>query len=1185
MRVKRLEINGFKSFADRTSIEFPQGLCAVVGPNGCGKSNVVDAVRWVLGEQSARLLRGHSMEDVIFGGAQARKPGGMAEVSVVFENDGTVKASQFADLSEIMVTRRLYRSGDSDYLINRMPCRLKDIQQLLMDTGLGNRAYAIIEQGRVASFIEARPEERRLWLEEAAGITRYKNQKKVSLRKMEGARENLARLNDIVLEVEKQMERLQRQAKKALRHQELTTQVRDLDLTLSCLEFHLLSERLAEADAEHQALLAQLEVAQDRAAALELDLETARLSFAQAEEDINLTGRERLEAQGNINRAENELTLLGQQLENQRNLAARLEADLRESKARLGRLTEDLERARAKAAGSRAKAEESQAAAGEAGQALEACRAEVARLEREGDGRKHALVDLLSQQSQAKNRLGDLDRREGELQRRQEQFAGRREQLATDLAALEEQAAAAEEELADGRQELDQLTQRVEELREERRQREEERAVLRREEEEANRQHARLAAETDALAGSLASHDWVGGAVKKVLDAAAKGQTPAPVLGVAGELLKAAPGWEELVETALGPDLQAVVVATAAQARELLAWAAPKKLGRLRVAALEELRCRGAATPAGSTALLDKVSPAPGLEPLAWLLEGAGACPEEAAAWEAGGALAPGQWLAGPEGFRLERPGVAQAGKGGGSVLARQNELDRRRAARDAAREEWEQTRALSAEAQEEAEYLRQEEAEQRSRLEELGQTSRQAEQDLFRARETASLKSRQLEGLDFDSGEALDELDQLTAERERLEIAGRDLAQRVAREEAALSQDQSGLEAARERLEEVRRQESEARLAVSSLENQAEQAAREATRLARELEGVGERVESLAAELTSGSDTLASLEKRRRDAQSRLGSLYSEMDRREAAYREAQESLSQIQSDLALREAELKAARAVLKQVEEATTQANWRKKELTLNRDNLAGQVAERCRVDLAQDCARHLPAKGFDLEEGRERFNRLKNQLLNLGPVNLEAIAEHEALAERHEFLTSQRADLEASLDDLLKAVRKINRTSRERFLETLEEVNQRLSEIFPVLFGGGGVARLELEPNVDPLEAGLHLMVELPGKKVRNLEAFSGGEKALSAMAVLFALFLIRPAPFCILDEVDAPLDEANTGRFLDLLRRLSRESQILTITHNRRTMEIMDMLYGVTMEEKGVSKVLSVSLSQGESLAA
>ncbi|MFH1058344.1 MAG: chromosome segregation protein SMC [Pseudomonadota bacterium] len=1184
MRVRRLEITGFKSFADRTVADFPQGLCAVVGPNGCGKSNVVDAVRWVLGEQSAKTLRGHAMEDVIFNGSDKRKATGLAEVSLVFENTGSVTHPQFADLSEIMVSRRLYRNGDSDYLINKMPCRLKDIQQLLMDTGLGNRAYAIIEQGRVAAFIEARPEDRRLWVEEAAGITRYKNQKKISLRKMEAAKENLDRLQDILHEVEAQMERLKRQSKKAQVHRDLRDSIRELDLNLASHQFARICDECGSVQAEADAVSTQLTLSSQHVTTLETDLETLRLRLITAEEEIAAAGASRLEAQGAIQKAENELTLLGRETENLRRLKERLEEERAGLKARLAEQERDFARARRLADESQDQLAASRGAVEAAADAALEAREGLAGLEAAADRAKHALVDHLSLQSRQKNRLADLERQQADVQRRQEALAQRRAGLEAELAGLEGQRDAAESGLESARHELEESDRALAQLSRRRDETQQRLIGLRKAEQEATRRRHSLAAAADALAASLASYDWTPGGVRKLLAAAGSGALGVEVLGLVAEKISVAAGGEEIVEAALAADLQAVIVRDGAAAKAVAAYAQAQNLGRLRVVALGELSAV-AAPPAGADPLAALVRPEAGFEALAALWAGAGHCADLDAAWAAGRGLQPGQVIVSAAGERLDRPGAASLGKlAAASVLARQNELKRRREELAAAESAQAEAAAEREAAEDQAARLEDEHRDLRGSHQEQERGLRQAEKEAFRLREAFGMKERQLEGLDYDAGEAWGQLDRLENEAATLAAELEQSQGRAQELEDALTAAQAGLGQGREDLERLRRAEAESRLSLASLENAAEQSAREAARLQKEMNQARERLLSLGAEAQGAGDSLESLTRRRQDEQARLGGLYQEADRQEEAYRAARELLSAAQAQGASLEGELKQARAALKSVEAEDQRLSLRLKELDLERVNLCEQVMERCRVDIAQQFRQHLPEGAFDAADAKRRLAKLRDRLAKLGPVNMEAITEFEALSERHGFLTEQKADLEASLEDLRSAIRKINKTSRGRFIETLDEVNNRLEAVFPVLFGGGQ-AKLELDQDQDPLEAGLHLMVELPGKKVKNLEALSGGEKALSAVAVLFALFLIRPAPFCILDEVDAPLDEANAGRFHDLLRELAGRSQILMITHNRRTMEIMDLLYGVTMEEKGVSKMLAINLSDGASLAA
>jgi len=1186
MRVRRLEINGFKSFADRTVLDFPDAMCAVVGPNGCGKSNVVDAIRWVLGEQSAKQLRGHAMEDVIFAGSEGRKNTGVAEVSLVFENNGSISHPQFADLPEIMITRRLFRSGDSDYLINKMPCRLKDIQQLLMDTGLGNRAYAIIEQGRVAAFIEARPEERRLWVEEAAGITRYKNQKKVSLRKMQSAKDNLDRLGDILHEVETQMNRLQRQAKKAQLHKELRNQIRELDLNIASHEYDRLTRELEDLDAEAEAVGAQLLLANQRVTGLETDLETMKVQLVSAEQEISQAGAKRLETQGAIQKAENELSLLGREAENTRRLKDRYASEREELKLRLEAQERDLAKARrlseqgdAKLAQSRATVESAEAQVRQHKEALAVREAQV-------DACKEALVERLSQASRANNRLADLERARAELFRRREQVAARQAALEQELAQAESRAQEKGGGLAALKAELAQLEARLAELEQSRQERRQRLNDLGKAEQEALRAEQQLAAKTEALAASLSSHDWAGAGVREVLAASQDGRLGVKVLGLVAESLSVSPGGEPLVEVALGPDLQALIVGSGQEAQDLALWVETQGLGRLRVVALDELKPLAGA-PAAAHPLSQVARPLTGFEPLAALLAGVGHYPDLGAAWRAGLELGPGQSLVTAGGQRLDRPGAALVGRAAedaSAMLARQNELSAQRDALEAARETLRQAVLDRERAEADLADLEDEHAALSSGRAQRERELRACEQEVFRLREEASLKRRQLESLDYDADEIAGELERSEGEEAGLRAALEEHQAARAGLEEDLSRAQEDLAFAREDLEEARAKESEARLAEANLASEAEHAGREARRLAQETEAASQRIQALDQETSSAAQTVESLLKRREKQQMDLGSLYAELDRQEEAHRQAREVLNQAQMRHADLESSLKRGRAEQREVETQSGELSLRRKEILLSRDNVCEQVLERCRVDLTYNYQAHLPQGSFDPETSRQRLLKLRNRLNKLGPVNMEAITEHEALAERHTFLSEQKTDLESSLEDLRQAIRKINKTSRTRFTETLDLVNQRLDDVFPVLFGGGQ-AKLILDEGVDPLDAGLHLMVEPPGKKLKNIEALSGGEKAMSVAAVLFALFLIRPAPFCVLDEVDAPLDEANVGRFHDLLRELSKRSQIMMITHHRRTMEIMDTLYGVTMEEKGVSKILSVDLAQGESLAA
>ena len=1186
MRVRRLEINGFKSFADKTVVDFPLGMCAVVGPNGCGKSNVVDSIRWVLGEQSPKQLRGHSREDVIFNGSTGRRPLGVAEVSLVFENTGDITHQSFADLAEIMVTRRLYRSGESEYLINKIPCRLKDIQQLLMDTGLGNRSYAIIEQGRVAAFIEAKPEERRLWVEEAAGITRYKNQKKLSLRKMQSAQDNLNRLMDIMVEVETQMKRLDRQAKKAQKYNELRKEIRGLDLNIASSEYLRLQDELSQSNAERDALGAGLLLANQRVTAQETDLETLKVRLVAAEQDISEAGQKRLRAEGDIQKAENELTLLSREMENQRRMRMRYSEESEELKLRLRTQEKDLAKARrigeeAEERLSRAREKASQAAT-EASDFKEKLKV----MENRVDLCKQALVDHLSQTTQAKNRLLDLERNQSDLLRRKESLQTRKDELAAELKDLRSR-------FEETRQERDGLAVEMEGLDSQAAGLEEERLLWQgrvkqagNQEQQATRAMHEHKAAVDALTLAMQSRDWVQNGVRRVLEEASKQKTPVEILGITADHLQVEPGRESLVETALGDDLQAILVKSGQDFKNLSAWAEESKLGRLRILALDDLGQTRVGPPSGMEPITAYVRPNQGFEPLANLFQDAACCANLDQAWDTAAALAPGQFLVTDQGHRLDRPGAALLGVGQreDGVLARQNQLAERKEKLEKARADLERASQERSEAEERLGLQEEEFSRIRSQKQETERSLARLEQDLFRVKETGSLKKRELEGVEYHAEELNADYERVAEEYSTIQEKLADHQGRHSELEEDLARAREDLEYGKEELEQTRAEENQARLEEAAVASETEYAQSEAARLEQDTQKARARSESLELEVDKADQAIVRFSERKEAEQLRLGGLYQDLDEQKEAHQKAKELHSQAQMQLSDLEQDLKQARQEQRRAESACQELDLKYKELLLSRENLCEKIMERCRVDLSTNHQNHLPEKPFDPETARMRLAKLRQQLSNLGAVNLEAISEHQALSERYNFLTSQKEDLEESLADLRQAIRKINKTSRQRFNATLEQVNQRLAEIYPVLFSGGQ-AQLITDPDADPLEAGLHLLVELPGKKVKNLEALSGGEKALSAVAVLFALFLIRPAPFCILDEVDAPLDEANVNRFHDLVQKLSHRSQIIMITHSRRTMEIMDQLYGVTMEEKGVSKILSVNLAQGESMAA
>ncbi|MDR1397617.1 MAG: chromosome segregation protein SMC [Desulfarculales bacterium] len=1175
MRVKRLEITGFKSFAERTLLDFSSSLSAVVGPNGCGKSNVVDAVRWVLGEQSVRTLRGKSMEDVIFNGSEQRRPISMAEVSIVFENQGTVTSPQFADLQEIMITRRLFRSGDSEYLINKHACRLKDIQQLLMDTGLGNRAYAIIEQGKVAAFIEARPETRRLWLEEAAGITRLKNQKQISQSKVEEAEVNLKIVDNRLADLSKQMEHLAHQSKKALAYQDLKNRIRTLDMQAASFEFQQQKQRLnvlgQELEQKHWDALGLGQQIDKQ----ELAQKTLGLELVDLERELALLGAKRGDNREAIGKYEGELRQLEQRINDyasQKSQMSREETRLRE---KIAAMEEDWRQAASLWEEAKGWQEKALTHSREAVAQLQAAEKETWESQSALDRCKDNLRDSLSREVQTRNRLADLEQNTGNLKRQEEQQSSRARRLEEDIAVLENSLAADESRMEMARERLKDSERMITGLAGAKEEDSRQLNRLRREEQDFNRKHQQLAIEYEAKETSLASYDWAQVAVRKILQG--KDSLPFTPLGVVAEKLNVVPGCEAMVEAALGADLQALMLADYEQVLRLSKWLEDKNYGRVRVIILGDLQDQAVSYPAGSNPLGKMVNPEPGFEMLAHLWAGAGQW-QGSDIWQA--ALAPGQIVVGAKGERLDRPGAASLGQGNmGALLSRRTQLHSLAAAREEARLIWEEAAQARRQAEADLAELENDFLNQRQAYQEQERCLRDRERELIITRESAGQKRRDLDSIIMSRDYNQEELGRYEAEMAGLNGLLLELEKKRADTELRLRSVEEKIIFDREKLETARKRDLDTRVELNNSQNQLDNADRDNIRLQNELEENREQMASLGRHLSDSGKMQQTLTGRCQECREFLEDLYAQSALLDDSHRQLNNRHEELMTNKQLLDGEVHQLQTRQKAAEMELQKIRSHISQLEMSQQNLCQQIEERCLLDLRLCHEENLPAgTDFSLSQAKEDLQKLRGQFNRLGPVNLEAINDFEALRENRELLLTQKDDVEKALADIHKAVRDINQRSRSLFLTTMDEVNQQLSLVFPVLMGGGS-ARLVLHEDTDPLEAGLDILVELPGKRVKNLEAMSGGEKALSAIAVLFALFLIRPAPFCILDEVDAPLDEANVDRFQALLRQLTEHSQILMITHNRRTMEMVDMLYGVTMQEKGVSKMLAVTVGE------
>ncbi len=1164
MRLRKIRLAGFKSFVDPITIELPGDLIGVVGPNGCGKSNIVDAVRWVMGESSARQLRGELLVDVVFNGAASRRPVGQASVELLFDNSDGRAGGRFAERGEISIRRIVNREGQSVYYLNGTRCRRRDVTDLFLGTGLGPRSYAIIEQGTVSRLIEARPEELRGFIEEAAGISLYRERRRETESRMRQTNENLARLTDLREELDKHLARLKRQAAQAERYTALRGEERRLRSELLALRWQGLER---EAEAGSTALGAQevkLEAARSRRRAVEAALERARAVHGQATDTYNERYRATLEARTEVGRAEEAVARLRRQRGDLRESLARNEEVLAEAereaeadRVRLEELQGRLvgERSRLERAGEEASDAEHGRDAAERALAAFRMEHEAFRAGREAHGREADAVQASLAHQRA--RFRDVEARQTRLNTERESLAG----MVVDEGL--------------GR-EVEKLEVRQEEARRRLQERQREIAQLRRSEAaEAGVLHERRE-RLEAMSGRLASLDALQQAAlaresgEATQWLAENGLQAAPRLA---QLLEVEPGWAYAVECVLGSRLEAIRVDDAARHAPALAM-----LDRATVSLVEE---SGSAAP---HLVGDELSARvrAGRELAGPWLAGVGTAATAVDALERRAALAPHQSLVTPDGtwvgpnwIRVFRGRDEEAGP-----LAREREIGSlRRSLAEAGSEAEEREKDLD--------RIRFELAAAESDRESLeaewtDASDRHARRRSEHAARVAEAKARRRRGEEVES--ELGEIDRTLAEleaaigggektvraahaaSERLQSEGDAFDRRAERHEAAVS-------AGRETAERARRAVHEAALGLESTTVQV--AAVEEARLRTRA-----RMEALRADMGESSRRLAGIEEPITDADRKLRERLENHRGVEAALAQARDAVEAGENEVKERERERSACEAETGREQSVRDELRLAWNALLARRDAIAEQLAE-AGFEAGKVVSALPPEAGPDAWQ--ERLTAIERRIERLGPINLAAVSELETESGRKRYLDSQHADLVDALSTLEEAIRRIDRETRARFKDTFERVGRGLEEIFPRLFGGGN-ACLELTGD-DLLDTGVTVMARPPGKRNTSIQLLSGGEKALAAIALVFAIFDLNPAPFCLLDEVDAPLDDANVDRFVDLVRELSERVQVMLVTHNKSSMEAMGQLIGVTMNEPGVSRLVSVDVGQALEMVA
>jgi chromosome segregation protein len=1214
MYLKNLTVLGFKSFADKTSLNFQRGVSAIVGPNGCGKSNVSDAIRWVLGEQSAKALRGGEMADVIFNGTDGRKPLGMAEVSLTIGgvDQEHLKASGVdLEYDEVTLTRRVFRDGGSEYFLNKTPCRLKDIQQLFMGTGVGRTSYSIMAQGNITQILSSRPEDRRLIFEEAAGITKFKAQKKEALRKLEHTDQNLLRVEDLMREVKRQIGSLQRQAGKARRYKQLMQELQHLDTQLARHQFDVLQGEIAERTTRAESLRTEIESTSEQVLRCEDEILQLRSRLSELEQEISRTQQQGIELKGQIERNEhrvhfNEQRLLELQDQHGKALNEIAQAEERAhlARAELGMVEERL-------AESVALLESQRAVLAHRREALQAIEAELmSRQEtlRQAQSRAFAAAQSLSRVRNEINALDllkqgnvvrleklsaekvQLEEERLRLETRLQEFNVNVETCRLNVQASRGTVEERQQRLRDLQQEIQGVTHRLDTL---------------------LRQQAETRSRLNILEQLAADHEGFSGGSLAAL------KHTQLVTGSLADRIRVPGGLITAVEAALGHHLQLVLTSAPDAARQILDDLATNKRGRASIAALElipgspEVPTLPEAPADGSWGrpALEAIEVDESLRPLMGRLLGRTRVVADlalaTAAWQAcGGAYD----FVTHDGQILSRDGVYTGGSGAGSgkapasILGRKNQIAELQTAMTSLLEQSaELSRAKGALVSEQtAIQAGLQEAQTALREQEVAVATHQGElnalqgslRNLHQKIDTVVYEIQSLSAHDLEGAEKRAALAARASEVELEEKASQE-------EIATLTESVESLRQQREQantsLTETKVEVASAEQLCNSLRHQKgplEQRIRELEQLIQtrsdEIGGFGNRKVQYETEIEECRRHNIALQHERETVNGRAAQLLAEKQSQEAIVarneeelRDRRRRLTDLQHQRGTIEVELAQKTMAVQNLRERIQQ------KYQVNLDDIRGECIRitfadegPARVETLSPEDMAASGAGTDWAGVAEQVAALQKRVDEMGPVNLVAIEEYEETEQRHQFLTQQHDDLVKAKEQLLEVLLRINTQTREMFIATFNQVRENFRAMFVEIFGGGKADLILVDEN-NVLESGIDIVARPPGKQLQGISLLSGGEQTMTAVSLLFSIYQVKPSPFCILDELDAPLDESNINRFIRVLQRFLEHSQFVIITHNKRTIGMADVLYGVTMQEQGVSRIVSVKLAKSD----
>lgn len=1187
MFLKRIELSGFKSFADKTELEFVPGITAVVGPNGSGKSNISDSIRWVLGEQSARSLRGGNMQDIIFAGSDSRKAVNFSEVSLTLDNHDEQLS---LDFSEVTVTRRLHRSGESEYFINKQPCRLKDITELFMDTGVGKESYSIIGQGRIEEILSTRSEDRRGIFEEASGIVKYKARKKESQKKLDETDQNLIRIHDLISELEDQIEPLQKQSEKALTFKRLKEELKNIEVSLlvqQIEEFHLQwteaesdVKRLEKEQLELSTVVrqhdAQLESDRLHLRRLEDELEQLQADLLKWSEEV-----EKAEGLGEVLKERNK-NMLQQKEQNSQSIAAqesrvaRLQAEDREIADKLERVVEEIQQTEA-----RHRDEETR---------LTGITREL--VHESEEELKAKLLENLNEAARVRNEIRYAEQQLEQQLRKQEKLDQEKREALEKQQSLEQKKIDFEHELKKNESGIESVRKRYiqtsEAIQANQKLVEETQSTLRKWQQKLDG----LASRKETMKELHDDYDGFFHGVKEVLKQGNRANGLPGVKGAIAELIKVSQKYETAIETALGSALQHIVMEDEACSRKAIAYLKQRHIGRATFLPLTVIKGRQLAAQEFS-----KMKAAPGFVGVAAALVEFDKQYENVITSLLGNVviaetLEQANRIAATIQYRyrivtLEGDVVHAGGsmtggsrqKNNANLLGRQRKIEELDQQLKQTGEQLVQIQEKYKQMQEQAVELKQ----QQDLLRQEGEQKRLEEQKIRSSFEQIDQAYRQihdqLQLVELEQRELLQEQalhsgnrDEFMKQQQQLDDQEKSIQRKITESEQQRKERESVKEELQQQLTHIKVKAASLKQESQSLQEQLERSRQELQAAEIELHRTHEKSTQLETDEQSYQTEKTNQIAQLNEMKLRKQSCMEQIDLKKT------ERL-QKQQNLEAEENETREQRVQLKKVEEQLHQLDVKTNRLDVELDNLLRTLSED--YELSFELAKERFSKPENVDLAKQQVKELKRQIAALGEVNLGAIEEYERVHERFKFLSAQKDDLVEAKQTLYRVIGEMEAEMSQRFQLTFDEIRGQFVVAFSKLFGGGRADLVLTDPD-HLLDTGVDIVAQPPGKKLQNLQLLSGGERALTAIALLFAILHIKPVPFCVLDEVEAALDEANVSRFAEYLREFSEQTQFIVVSHRKGTMEEADVLYGVAMEEDGVSKLVSVRLDEAVS---